>query len=204
MAATETWRAKGLMFENCNCQLLCPAHLSFKQRCEHERCIGHWAIHIDEGTYGDTPLAGLNAFIVSDAPQIMIEGGWTQAICIDERADASQRRALERIYTGQAGGSWAILAEFVETRLATRFLPIQFKDEGRRKSMWVEGDFSTAIEAIKGADKDQEARLVNVHNQIHGPTQVLAFGTTRFEDQGLVLSTDGTHAIASPFSWNGP
>ena len=78
------WRATGLLVENCNCQLLCPGHISFKQRCTNERCHGHWAIHVDEGRFGDIDLADTNVVIVFDAPARMYDGGWTQACYIDE------------------------------------------------------------------------------------------------------------------------
>ena len=58
-----TWHIHGLLFENCSCQLVCPAHISFKQNCTNERCTGHWSLHIDEGRYDDTLLNGLNAVI---------------------------------------------------------------------------------------------------------------------------------------------
>lgn len=204
MTRAERWWAEGLLFENCNCELLCRAHLSYREPCDHERCLGHWAIHVERGAHAETPLDGLNAFIVMDTPQIMLDGGWTQAICIDERADTAQREALERIFTGADGGTWRVLSSLVETRLETRYLPIQFRDEGRTKSMWVDGDFDATIEAIMGDDKTQEVLLVNAHNQIHGPAQTLARGTTRYAHQGLALTTDGSHAIASRFSWGGP
>lgn len=204
MAGMERWWAQGLLFENCNCQLVCPAHFSFKERCQYERCLGHWAIHIDEGRYGTLALDGLNAFVMGDSPQLMISGGWTQAIYLDERADDAQRRALEQILTGQAGGAWAVLAQFVSTRLETRVVPIRFEDQGRRKAMWIDGCLETAVEAIKGADQGREAVLQNVFNQIHAPTQVLAFGTTRYADRGLAMTTTRTHALYSRFSWAGP
>ena len=40
----QKWWGTGLLFENCSCQVLCPAHVSVKQRCTHERCTGHWAV----------------------------------------------------------------------------------------------------------------------------------------------------------------
>lgn len=49
------WWAKGLLFENCNCQVVCPGHVSFKQLCTHERCLGHWSIHIEEGNSTTSP-----------------------------------------------------------------------------------------------------------------------------------------------------
>ena len=104
MKNPEQWWAKGLLFENCNCQLLCPGHISLNNRCTYERCIGYWAIHIEDGSFGRIPLKGLTAVILNEGPQRMIEGGFTQAIYIDDMADNPQRTALDQIFRGQAGG----------------------------------------------------------------------------------------------------
>ena len=204
MVNAESWSVRGLLFENCNCALLCRAHLSYKNPCDHERCLFHWAFHIGEGAYGALALDGLNAFVVGDSPQLMFSGDWTEAIYIDARADPGQRRAFEAILRGDAGGPWAVLGQFVSRWLETRFVPIEFSDEGRRKIMRIEGVLETSVDAIRSADRDGEARLANVHNQIHAPDQVLATGSTRFADRGLVIDTDDTHAVYSRFSWEGP
>ena len=135
------WWAKGLLFENCSCQVVCPGHVSFRNLCTHERCLGHWCIHLEEGKFDDTPLNDLNAVILFDSPQLMFDGGWTEVIYIDERADQAQRRALEDILTGKVGGPWAVLSRFVSNWLETQFFPIHFEDQGRRKRMWIEGVF---------------------------------------------------------------
>lgn len=107
------WWAKGLLFENCSCQLVCPGHMSFKQLCTCERCVGHWAVHIEEGRYSDVVLDGQNVVILYDTPQHMITGGWTEVFYVDERSDDAQRKALETIFSGEAGGPWEVLARFV-------------------------------------------------------------------------------------------
>ena len=53
-----SWFARGLLFENCNCQVVCPGHVHFSQECTHERCLGYWAIRFDEGRFEDVDLAG--------------------------------------------------------------------------------------------------------------------------------------------------
>ena len=195
------WWIKGLLFENCNCQLLCPAHLSFKQWCTHERCVGHWALHIDEGRYGETVLDNLNVVILYNAPQHMITGGWTEVFYIDQRSNEIQRETLERIFSGQAGGPWKILARFVSKRLETRFVPIHFEDNGRRKRVWIEGILDSRIEAIRGKDDSKEAVLSNVFNQIHGFVHVLALGETQCTDKEFSFATEGSHALYSRVSW---
>ncbi len=199
--AEPAWWARGLLFENCNCQLLCPGHLSFKQLCTHERCLGAWAMHFDEGRHGDVSLGGLNAVVVWDSPRHMIAGGWTTAFFIDDRAGDRQRNALERILSGAAGGPWAVIARFVARRLESRFVPVHFEDGGRRKRMSIGGALETSIEAIRGKDASQEAVLSNVFNQLHAPLQALALGQTRCSDPRMPFETSGTHALHSRFSW---
>ena len=199
----KNWWAKGLLFENCNCQIVCPGHVSFKQLCTHERCIGHWAIHIEEGEFRGTLLNDLNVVILYNGPQQMFSGGWTQLLYIDERASLAQRQAVENILKGQVGGPWVVLSRFVSKRLETRFLPIHFEDQGRRKKMWVDGLFDTTVESIKGRDRDREVLFKNMFNQIHAPTQIVASGSTRHAGEEIPLSTVSTHALYSRFSWAG-
>jgi hypothetical protein len=199
----KNWWAKGLLFENCNCQIVCPGHVSFKQLCTHERCIGHWAIHIEEGEFRGTSLNGLNVVILYNGPQQMFSGDWTELLYIDERASLAQRQAVENILKGQVGGPWVVLSRFVSKRLETRFLPIHFEDQGRRKKMWVDGLFDTTVESIKGRDRDREVLFENMFNQIHAPTQIIASGSTRHAGEEFPLSTVSTHALYSRFSWTG-
>ena len=66
------WWAKGEMFENCNCRLLCRCHISYRQPADHERCTGCFAIEVAEGRYGEVALDRTRAFLAVDAPQNML------------------------------------------------------------------------------------------------------------------------------------
>ncbi len=61
-----------------------------------------------------------------------------------------------------------------------------------------------SLTPTRGADKAGPARLENVHNQVHGPSQVLAWGSTRMPAWPGAPRTEDTHALYSPFSWQGP
>jgi hypothetical protein len=203
MNEEKKWWLKGLIFENCNCQIICPAHVSFKQLCTYERCMGHWSIHMDEGEFGDVALNDINVVILYDTPQLMFTGGWIETIYIDERANQLQRQAIERILMGQEGGPWVVLSRFVEKRRPTRYLPIHYEDQGRKKRMWIDSIFDTTIENIRGQDRNKDVVLENMFNQIHAATQVVASGETRCDDGDFALSIKGTHALSSHFSWHG-
>ncbi len=36
-AESVAWWARGLLFENCSCAVVCPGHFHFSQKCTHER-----------------------------------------------------------------------------------------------------------------------------------------------------------------------
>jgi hypothetical protein len=195
------WRAEGLLFENCNCQLVCPGHMHFSQFCTHERCVGYWAVKFDGGSFGSAPLAGARAVIAYDAPSHMIDGGWTEVIVIDETASSEQRRAVEAILDGSAGGPWAVLGRFVGKRLPTRFLPVELVDEGTSKRARIPGVLEGVVSAIRGRDRAQPVTFENIFNQIHAASQVIATGTTQYDDGVIKVSTDKTHGLYSRFDW---
>ncbi len=195
------WRARGLLFENCNCQLVCPGHMHFDQLCTHERCVGYWAIRIDDGAFGEVSLAGLKAVIAYDSPQHMIDGNWTEVIVIDEAAPPAQRHAVEAILSGRAGGPWATLARFVGRWLDTRFLPIDLSDDGATKKARIPGLLEAAVTQIRGRDRAQPVLFENIFNQIHASTQVLATGVTRYDDGVIKIGNEKTDGLFSNFDW---
>lgn len=195
------WWAKGLLVENCNCQVVCPGHIHFSNNCTHERCIGYWALRVDEGAYGDVDLAGVIAVIAYDCPQHMISGDWTEVLILDEAASEAQRSAAETILTGRAGGPWEVLDRFVSRRLPTRTLPIDIADEGAVKRIVVEGLMQATVENLKGRDRDRPVTFQNIFNQIHDSTQVIARGDTTYDDGEIVISNEGSHALYSDFDW---
>ena len=201
MTSPSSWHARGLIFENCSCALVCPGHMHFSQNCTHERCKGYWALRVDEGTFGEVALGGTRALIAFDTPQRMIDGGWVQTIIIDESASEAQRQALETILMGRAGGPWEKLAAFVATRQPTEFRAIAIEDEGPVKRASIVDRLKTIVTQIRGRDKTKPVLFENIFNQIHAPTQVLALGETEYDDGVIRITTSQTHGLFSNFNW---
>lgn len=195
------WWAKGLLFESCNCQLVCPGHMHFSQLCTHERCLGYWAIRIEEGEAGGVALGGLCAVIAFDAPQLMISGGWTEVLLIDQSAAADQRAALEAILSGRAGGPWEKLAGFVGQWLETRYPAIEFAEDEVSKSVSVAGLLRSVVTQIRGRDRSQPVMFENIFNQIHAPRQVLATSETEYDDGAIRMRMSKAHGLFSHFDW---
>jgi hypothetical protein len=199
--ASPAWWAKGLLFENCNCQLVCPGHVHFDQLCTHERCHGYWGIRFDEGRYGDVSLAGIRAVKAYECPQHMIDGDWTEVIMIDAAVPRGARDAAERILDGRAGGPWAKLARFVARRRPTRIVPIHFEEQGPVKRVRIDGLLEAEITEIRGRDRSKPVTFQNIFNQLHAPEQVLARGVTNYDDGEIVVHTTSTHGLYSMFDW---
>ena len=196
-----SWFAKGLLFENCSCTLVCPGHMHFSQLCTHDRCKGYWAFRFDDGLFEGVSLKGLRVVVAFDSPQRMIDGHWTQTIIVDESASADQRRVVETMITGQAGGPWGKLAPFVVKRLPTEYRHIEFADEGPTKRVTIAGRLKAFITNIKGRDKVNPVVFENIFNQIHGSRQVLAQGDTEYSDGTIVVHNTQSHGLHSMFDW---
>ena len=200
------WWAEGLLFENCNCTAVCPGHIHFSQRCTHDVCKGFWAIRFEDGRVdasAPVDLAGIDAVIVYETPPVMVEGGWKQLIIVSDHATEDQRRAVEEILTGVRGGPWAVLARFVAEPLPTRAASIRIEDLPARKTVTVAGLLTGAVDAIRGWNRDRPVTFENIYNKIHDSTQVIAQGSTRYDDGEIVIANEGTHGLWSRFRWTG-
>ena len=147
-----SWQMKGQHLKNCNCAFGCPC--DFNARPTFEKCEGMMGMHIEEGHFGDVPLAGLNWALTYHWPGALHEGNGTAQIIIDERADEAQRNAMLTILSGQEqdeGTLFHIFSLIVSTVLEPKFLPIDFEFDldGRTAHVAVPGIFETTSEPIK-------------------------------------------------------
>ena len=204
MTEADPWWVNGTLIENCNCQLLCPAHVSFKQDCDKERCLGFWGIRVDKGSFGRLVLEPQSAVVAYDSPQQMHSHGWTVRIYLDQAADAEQQEAMRQILTGEVGGPWAILGQFVAERLETRVAEIAFTDDGHTKSLAIDGVLETTIRGVESRKTGEPATLGNLFNVIHSAIQYLARGSSRLKDDAFDWTTEDKHALYSRYSWTGP
>ncbi|MBC8240166.1 MAG: DUF1326 domain-containing protein [Alphaproteobacteria bacterium] len=142
------WKLEGMYFEACNCDAACPCvFLSPPTTGECTVFIG-W--HIDKGIFGDTNLDGLSAARAVHTPGHMLEVEWTAALYLDERASETQTDALTRIFTGQVGGSPSKLAAHIGNDLGVRSVPIDFRAEGKKRSVSIPNVVDVEIAAIVG------------------------------------------------------
>ncbi|MYB98397.1 MAG: DUF1326 domain-containing protein [Gemmatimonadetes bacterium] len=149
-------------------------------------------------------LAGVDAVIVYEAPQVMVNGGWRQRVIVSERAEPAQQRAVEEIIAGERGGPWEVLARFVADPLPARTARIRIAETPGRKTVTVAGVLEGAVEAIRGRNREEPVTFANIYNKVHDSTQVIARGTSRYDDGEIVIDTEETHGLWSRFRWTGP
>jgi hypothetical protein len=204
---TPEWWAEGDLFEGCNCDSLCPYHVAFRQKSTNATCHNAWGAHIDQGRYGPVDLAGLNAMMITYCPgPSMFDGDWVALLYIDDRATPQQEEALLTIFSGEGGGPWARIARFFKDGALTASgrASVEFARDRRTRTLRVNHAASLEVEAIRGADPEQEVTIRNLYNVIHGPEQVIARSNLSVDAQGLKWDNSGKHGLYSHFKWSGP
>jgi hypothetical protein len=145
---------KSETYDNCNCAVNCGCQ--FNLPTTHGYCQSAFVGTIVEGHFDDTPLAGLNWAGLYKWPGEIAEGGGRRQIVIDERADESQRVALEAIISGEAGAPLSNLFSVFATTCAdfceTLFLPINLEADLENR---------TASVDIPGVMKSNGSPIIN-------------------------------------------
>ena len=139
------------------------------------------------------------------SPGHMLQVKWRVALYLDERATQVQRDALTQIYAGQAGGHPAVLASFVGQVLGVKSVPIDYRAEGKRRSLRIPDLAEAEIEALAG----QGGVEVTVSNHpvcvAPGyPAVVAKSKRLSYRDHGFQWEVSEKNGYYSPFSYQGP
>jgi len=206
-----SWRMKGDWFDLCSCNVPCPC--GFAQPPTNNRCEGVMAYHVREGSYGAVRVDGLNVIAI-----VAFEGNaWAQenpvslGIFMDERANEAQREALQKIFSGEAGGWMGVFAELVGDVWGLEFVPIELEvaEDLAHWRVEIPGKVKGFAEALSGPTTPPGAR-VQLHNAPGsevGPGQVMTWGKSvdaEVDAFGLRGSWAGQSSKHIPFDWTGP
>lgn len=203
------WRMRGPEIANCNCDWGCPCQ--FNALPTHGFCWAMTAMRIDEGWFGDVPLAGLHWAGMFSWPGPIHHGNGQAQVVIEERADDAQRNALLTILSGgetEPGATiFNVFASVIDKHHQPLFLPVEFDlDIDRRRGfVRVPGVLDTQVEPIlnpvTGAEhrvrvslpdgfEYREAEYCSGKTSSHGPIP-LQWEKTHAHVATLDLSTNG-------------
>jgi hypothetical protein len=194
------WRVSGTYFETCNCEAACPC--VFLGPPTEGECTVLVAWHIDEEGYGETKLHDLNVALVVHTPGHMLKTKWQVALYLDKRATTAQAEVLGKIFSGQAGGHLANLAPLIGQVLGVKTAAIEYKAEGKRRSLRIEDIAHAEIEALAGGNDGLAT--------IQGPPLCIAPGYpavvarskhASFHDLGFNLEVSEKNGFYSPFAY---
>jgi hypothetical protein len=214
--AVPTWSIKGDWFDVCSCNIACPCE--FAQAPTDNKCQGVLAYRINEGTFGDTDMAGLNVVGI-----IRFEGDlWagetkcTVGLLVDDRANEAQLQAIQAIWGGAGGGWPGAFAQMIGDFRGVEVVPIRMEvaEDLSTWSVEASGKVTASAVALTGptADPNKRVQLLNPPGSEVGPGENLVatwgVGQMAQSDPNLFgdfkLDKIKTSSKHIPFSWSGP
>ena len=201
----EKWSIQGEYLENCNCDVLCPCiHSGMQAKPTEGTCDVPLLFHIGRGNYGDVRLDGLNVMNLLHTPGPMGEGNWSVALYIDERTDDRQREALEGIFSGQVGGPMAAIAPLITNFLGVKFVPIEYRSEGKKRGGSIPDILDMEVEAITGADSEEPIWIDNAPHPASTRLAVARSTKGKYTDHGFNWDNTGKNGHYATIEWAGP
>ena len=207
------WKLSGDWFDVCKCNIPCPC--TFAQTPSYGDCDGVMVYHIRKGLYGETPLDGLNVLIL-DSFKGNIWAGETKvdvALFFDERADEEQRKALDMIFTGKAGGLMGKFANLFGKVRGLEYAPIKFEvaEDLGYWSAEIPGKVIAKAEALTGpmTPPGKRVQTINAPGSEVGPGAVATWGRTvtnkvNVPEVRYQWKRSGRSSKHIPFNWSAP
>ena len=205
MTTSNRWTLKGEYFENCNCEVLCPCIV---QGTGIDPTDGHcdvaFAFHINDGEFNGVALGGLNFVAACLTPGPMEAGNWTSAFYIDERADAQQREAMEQILSGRMGSPAERWLAMTTDFKGVSYVPIEFKMEGKTRSVTIPNVISFNIEGITKRNQDDAMLLKSTGHPVNTDLYLAKGTASTYDDHGMHWDNTNRNGHYAPFDWHWP
>jgi hypothetical protein len=203
--ATESWTMKGEIVLSCNCAVFCPSVLSLGNQAPVEGAEQKWAgLRIDSGHQGDVDLSGLHVGFVIDSPGQMSRGNWTTGLFVDRRSSIYATKALQKIFTGRAGGTTAMLSFLVGRFVGVERAPMVYETEGGTRIVRIGNIIDGAIAPVRGRDGVNDTVISNVDYWVGPDVTIARAERSRMRAFGRDWNFDGRSAEICKLDWRGP
>lgn len=213
MAKIPSWQIAGDWFDVCSCRVPCPC--THAQPATDGVCEAVLVWRISKGHYGDVALQGLHVVGVSRFEGDLWAGqarNFKFGLFIDERADERQRKAIQAIWSGEAGGSLKKVLDIwgpIDV-VGLEFAPIQWT-LAQDLSSWsvnVPGKVEGRAEALTGPTTPPGKRVQTFNppgSETGGSPATWAVATKhRVQAFGFNWEWHRRSAKHIPFDWTGP
>jgi hypothetical protein len=198
----EKWNLSGTYFEACNCNLACPCVFPNTPNIPTEGdCKVLVAWHVDQGRFGNVALNGLNVALAIHTPGDMGLGNWEAALYVDDKASEAQKNALTQVFGGQAGGYPAGLAPAISKMLGVSSKKMDYKANGRKRSLEISGVAMSEIEAVDG-EGGADVTISNAATVTPGYPVVQAKSKQlSYHDYGMSWEISGKNGFYAPYAY---
>lgn len=196
------WTLKGELVLSCSCTVFCPCTMSLGLAPPTEGYCQTWAgVRIDDGRFGNVPLAGTKVGLIIDIPGLMSRGNWTAGLFVDEAASDDAASSLTEIFTGRAGGSTHLLSILVSTFLGVQRAPITYDLDGETRLFRVGKLIEGAVTPVTGRDKCEPVTVRNSEYWVAPDITIAKADTSRLRAFGRNWNFAGRSAEVCALDW---
>lgn len=195
-----SYHLEGRLLEVCNCNVLCPCWIG--ENPDNGTCDTIIAWRIDKGAVDGVDVSGNTIAAVAHIPGNILEGNWTAAIYVDDRASKAQEEALLKVYTGKAGGPVADLASLIGDVVSVERAPIRFTVVEGKGELEIGKNYYAELEPYRNATGAQTTLSDTVFSTVPGaPVFVGKAPSYRSQNPalGIELNLQNHNALQSTF-----
>jgi hypothetical protein len=192
---------QGTYYAPCSCKVACPCSFG-EEDGDQGWCSGVIMVDVRGGEADGVDLSGTKAAAVVDWPRGFLAGDGKGRIYVDQSASDEQRGALERIVSGQAGGSLEAIAALVPSWLPAQAADISIQSDNGKTSFTI-GDIGEGIVDPLRNEEGQVTTVQNIPVAFTEPTILARGDGTRFHDPELRDWESLGHGEQGDFDWSG-
>jgi hypothetical protein len=194
-----SYSISGTYVASCSCAMVCgcPMDASPKDSKGGSECRSATVFHVDDGQLGDVDLSGTDFALYAMFPANLTSGGWTVGIVVDNGASDEQAQAIERIMSGQEGGPFGELAQFIGTYRGMERAGVRLTD-GNKPGLIVDGHSEVQYEPSLGLD----GTATTVKNAMFGFAPEYTVGRTNGRSDAFGLTFDAAYGESAEFVYS--
>lgn len=204
----EPWSLSGTYYDICSCNVPCPCWWGITKPTKDGTCEFFNAFHIRQGTYAGVDLSGLSVIESGSYTGLVVEGGWTVGVYIDEKAAPRQREALASIFSGNVGGVPEAIKGLVAEVKGIKYVPINYHEMGNAFH-WDLGALGEAKGSLVPGGR--EGKPIRAENTLLGPGMGLTESLSNLRSEiftyndrewGWRWDNSGKNVWRAPFAWS--
>ncbi len=201
MVRQKRYWVKGQLLGACNCAWGCPCN--FEASPTYGPCEGAYVWRIETGRYNGVNLDGLVLAEISKFPGAVHLGNGTSVYLVDERADETQRTAIETMVNDEA--PFSVFLSLSSEFFGFQYVPFSVELNGTESSATIPGVLDLQLAPMTNPVTG-EVELATLNKPTGFTSQMQELCTTgvfKYDDEMMSLDYAGKYGEFSPFEYSG-